>query len=212
MTIEVYIARREAKKANHGEAPEPAPALESAGFMIDTQSDANVVSGAPADASAGFIVDTRGDESIGEVLKSTDAVKTPIHAPVDPAVWKAKKVKDLTRAEHKARQAWTREQRALKAAKRAGGVPMSKKERAKKRADKKMEVQKRLTQQVLGESGAREGGKELTKEQLNDARRQARKLMRAAKKETKRGAGKRELAGRDWLSFAGRSEVGGGVA
>ncbi|KAK5016370.1 hypothetical protein LTR39_002119, partial [Cryomyces antarcticus] len=85
MTIEVYIARREAKKANHGEAPEPAPALESAGFMIDTQSDANVVSGAPADASAGFIVDTRGDESIGEVLKSTDAVKTPIHAPVDPA-------------------------------------------------------------------------------------------------------------------------------
>ncbi|TKA58956.1 hypothetical protein B0A49_11901 [Cryomyces minteri] len=172
MTIEAYIARREAKKANHGEAREPAAALESAGFMIDTQGDANLASGAPADASAGFVVDTRGDESIWEVLKSTDAVKTPVRAPVDPAVWKAKK------------------------------------ERAKKRADKKMEVQKRLTQQVLGESGARDGGKELTKEQLNDARRKARKLMRAAKKETKRGAGKRELAGRDWLSFAGRSEGG----
>ncbi|TKA75063.1 hypothetical protein B0A49_05758 [Cryomyces minteri] len=208
MTIEAYIARREAKKANHGEAREPAAALESAGFMIDTQGDANLASGAPADASAGFVVDTRGDESIWEVLKSTDAVKTPIRAPVDPAVWKAKKVKDLTREERKARQAWMREQCALKAAKRAGGVSMSKKERAKKRADKKMEVQKRLTQQVLGESGARDGGKELTKEQLNDARRKARKLMRAAKKETKRGAGKRELAGRDWLSFAGRSEGG----
>lgn len=174
VSVEEYIQRRAAKKAGKetAAAEEPQPGA----FVVDTAGDAALAPAAPP----AFVIDTAGDPAIAEAEQREAALA---QGPVvwDPSMLGDHKVKDLSKAERKARVEWMRARRAARKAAAGDKGTLSKKEKAKRRMEKKTKMQDRLVAEIVAAKGkARES---VTREEIREAQRKAKRTMKELKRE-----------------------------